>query len=97
MQIFRAYRNMDTALTLYVRDDAGRKDLGAVDVLTLNISRYGLPGEDLTTVTAANPSVGKVTATITGTVSADTLGPGLFRMDTVADDVVLRSDMLEVV
>lgn len=97
MQTFRAYRNTDTALTLYVRDDDGRLDMGGVDVLELAIYRYGVPGDALATVTAANPSVGKVTATITAAVSDSDLGPGRFRMDTLADDVVLRTDVLEVV
>ena len=97
MQTFRAYSNTDTALTLYVRDDAGQMDLEEVDAIELAIYRYGVPGEPLTTVVAANPSIGKVTATITAELTANELGPGRFRMDLVADDVVLRSDLLEVV
>lgn len=97
MHTFRAYSNTDTALTLYVRDDAGQKDLDEVDAITLSILRYGVPGEALVTVAATSPSVGKVTATISASVSSDDLGPGRYRMDTLADGVVLRSDILEVV
>jgi hypothetical protein len=97
MQNFRATRNADTALTLYVRDDDGRLDMGAVETITLAIHRYGVPaGDPLDTVAGANPTVGKITATINSEV-ADELGPGLYRLDTLADDALLRSDVLEVV
>ena len=97
MHTFRAYRSADTALTLYVRDEDGQKDLDAVEELTLSISRYGAPNDSLATVEATSPSAGKVTATITTEVADETLGPGLFRMDLIADDALLRSDVLEVV
>jgi hypothetical protein len=97
MSTFRATRGYDSALTLYVRDEDGRLDTSEVETVEIAISRYGVSGDLLATVEGSIPSLGKITATIPASVSEDDLGPGLFRMDTIADDVVLRTDVLEVV
>lgn len=97
MRHFRAYRATDTALTFWVRDDAGKRDLSEVESLTVEISRYGRSEDSLVSLTGTSAEDGKVAATLTAATADRELGPGLFRVDVVADDVALLTGVLEVV
>lgn len=92
----RAYRGTDTALTLWIRDEAGKRDLSGLD-LSLEISQYGRSCDPLVTVEAASAEDGKLTATLTADTADGELGPGLFRVDAIGDDETLAVAMLEVV
>lgn len=96
MRHYRAHRGTDTALTLWVRDDAGKRDMTGL-ALSLAMRPLGRTGEPLETVAATSPAAGKVTATISATVANSSLGPGLFRMDVVSEDETLQTAILEVV
>ena len=98
MQTQRAYTSADTDLTLWVRNDAGKRSLSGL-TLSAEFFAYGRPGDALASVTATSPATGKVTYTVDKDTAYNTLGPGLFRVQLIANDdqEVIYQGLLEVV
>jgi len=96
----RAVIGADTAITLWVRDEAGKADFGGTEevpaVLSVEIRgySYALP---LETVAAESVEAGKVTFTLTATFTDQKLAPGLFRLYVKDGTEVVATGLLEVV
>jgi hypothetical protein len=91
---FRAYAGADTPLTAWVRDEAGKQDLSAVESLTVEISRKGCP---LLTLEADSPEAGRVDFTLTAENVQQQLNLlGVFRLRIIADNRVIQSGLLTV-
>lgn len=101
----RAYRNTNNPVTVYVRDEAGPMSLTGVTTLQAAIpyapfydyGDYPNGTQQELLITAASPSAGKVTFTITQQqLQTKLFGPS-FNLFVRADDQTIYTAMLEVV
>lgn len=90
METKRAYSDTDTALTVWLRDDAGKIDFTA-QALSVALYAYGVPMA-YDTLVATSAAAGKVN----WTVPADTV-PGLYRYAVLADGENVGGGILEVI
>lgn len=101
MQTHRAYLGTDSAITVWVRDEDGKRVLSGFDSLEVLFYPYGCPTDLGLTVTAANPATGKVTFTITAAQAEAYFSPGSYRYVLKgidgSDSETLESGLLEVV
>lgn len=101
MNTLRAYLGTDTPLTLWVRDDAGKRVLSNFDSLEVLLYPYGWSTDIGLVLTAANPETGKVTFTLTQAAADAYLCAGSYRYvlkgTDGSDTETLASGLLEVV
>jgi hypothetical protein len=99
MQTHRAYQGADTAITAWVRDDAGKRDMTG-ETLTVHLFPYGSSTElsESAPIAAASSAEGRVTFTVSEAYTDSYTTPGPYRMQIKADgSTVLYDALLEVV
>lgn len=100
MNTLRAYMGSDTALVLWIRDEAGKFDLEDGDVAKLYLYPYGSSvkvEESGITGTLAGATDGKLNFTITEAYAESNLVRGLYRYSAYVDGTRKSDGLLEVV
>lgn len=99
MQTHRAYLGADTAITAWVRDDAGKRDMTG-ETLTVHLYPYGRSTElsEGAAIAATSAEDGKITFTVTEAYADSYLRTGAYRMQVKAGGTAVVYDaLLEVV
>ena len=93
----KANAGADTPLTLYVRDEEGRRDFTQAPVPLLQMAiRRPFASQPIAIIPATGDALGKVTTTITAADVQKTIYPGLYSYRLTADGVQVQSGVLEV-
>lgn len=100
MNTLRAYMGSDTALVVWIRDEAGKVDLADGDECVLYLYPYGSSvkvEETGIAGTLAGATDGKLNFTITESYADTNLKPGLFRYSAYLEGSRKADGLLEVV
>jgi hypothetical protein len=96
----RAYRDADSTVTLWVRDESGKLDWADADVIRMYFYAYGSATkveESGVTPVFADAVTGRLTFTITSDYADTNLPRGSYRYSVVRNDAQVADGLLEVV
>ena len=96
MNTHRCYLGAATAITCWVRNDAGRRDLSSPAVATVYVYPYGSTVEAFT-IAAVTTSLGKITFTVTAADAEAYLTQAPYRFAVVWGTEQVYSGLLEAV
>ena len=91
----RAYLGADNEMAVYLRTDAGRRDMSGAEEIKALVKRWN--GHVVAEVEATGDANGRVAFTVTQELGEQQLAPGTFALQIVADGEVVATGTLEVV